>query len=131
VVDYIQRMPMPSKVQRYDQAIGDVCNRLVDLAAAEGIAVVVGSQLNRNSETRDKDSRRPQLSDLRDSGRLEELAKVVIAVHRPAKYDASAPADLLELCILKNHQGPADVVVPVRWDMETHSITDHHDTRRR
>lgn len=131
VVDYIQRMPVDATRQRYDQAIGEVCNRFVDLAATEKIAVVVGSQLNRNLETRDKDSRRPQLSDLRDSGRLEELAKVVIAVHRPAKYDPTAPGDLLELCLLKNHQGPADMIYRAHWNMETHKITDHPDDARR
>jgi replicative DNA helicase len=128
LVDYLQRMPTSGKAE-YHHELGRICNALVDLAATEGIAVVAGSQLNRNLENRE--SKVPQLSDLRDSGRLEELSKVVLAVYREGKYVPSADPNELQVHILKNHQGETGCFARLRWNLETHSITDHHDTRRR
>lgn len=124
VVDYLQRMPVDTKA-RYDQELGRICNALVDLAVRENIAVIAGSQLNRGIENRT--DKMPQLSDLRDSGRLEELAKVVLAVHRPAKYEPHADPTLFQVCVLKNHQGEADVRASLHWALETHLITDRRD----
>lgn len=124
LVDYLQRMPVDPRA-RYDQELGRICNALVDLAASENIAVVAGSQLNRAVESRD--SKVPKLSDLRDSGRLEELAKVVLAVYRPAKYESGARPDQLDVIVLKNHQGDTDVAIGLQWDLELHLITDRRD----
>jgi replicative DNA helicase len=93
----------------------------VDLAATENIAVVAGSQLNRNLESRP--DKIPLLSDLRDSGRLEELSKVVLAVYRPGKYDQKADKQEFQVHILKNHQGETETFARLRWNLETHLIT--------
>lgn len=122
IVDYLQRMPMPAGYGRPDEKIGWVMDRLVTLAAAEKIAVVVCSQLNREIEKRD--DKRPRLSDMRESGKIEELCKVALAVYRPAKYDPSANRNALEIHVLKNHQGEADVKADVYWDLATHRICD-------
>ena len=124
VVDYLQRMPVDPKA-RYDQELGRVCNALVDLAVREDIAVIAGSQLNRQIESRT--DKAPMLSDLRDSGRLEELAKVVLAVHRPAKYQSHADPTMFQVLVLKNHQGETDVSADLHWDLATHLIRDRND----
>lgn len=120
LVDYLQVMPMrgPNRVH----ALGETCLRLVELAATEHIAIVAGSQLSREIESRD--DKRPRLTDLRDSGELEQLAKVVLGLYRPAKYDKNADPEMLEIHVLKNHQGQSDVHAEVHWHMPTHAIVD-------
>jgi replicative DNA helicase len=120
VVDYLQRMPMDPRSQPHHE-LGRICNALVDLAATENIAVVAGSQLNRNLESRP--DKIPLLSDLRDSGRLEELSKVVLAVYRPGKYDQKADKQEFQVHILKDHQGETETFARLRWNLETHLIT--------
>ena len=61
------------------------------------------AQLNRSVESRT--SKIPSLSDLRDSGRVEEDADVVLGLHRPGYYDSNADPTLLEIAVLKNRQG--------------------------
>lgn len=124
IVDYLQRMPTAGKAE-YHHELGRICNALVDLAATEGIAVIAGSQLNRNLESRE--SKVPQLSDLRDSGRLEELSKVVLAVYRPGKYVPTADPAELQVHILKNHQGETGCFARLQWNLETHLISDGRD----
>jgi replicative DNA helicase len=90
------------------------------MAKRLGVCVVLLSQLSRANQARD--DKRPILSDLRDSGSIEQDADVVIGLHRPAYYDARDPKVLrgeaeacalaasrvndLEMIALKNRLGP-------------------------
>jgi replicative DNA helicase len=74
----------PMKGERIDQAIGRVTGDLKQFAVREGIVVLLLVQLNRSSEK--DNNRQPLLSDLRDSGRIEEDANRVIFLHRPTEY---------------------------------------------
>jgi replicative DNA helicase len=129
VVDYLQRMPLPEGWGRADEKIGWILDKLVTLAATERIAVVVCSQLNREIEKRD--DKRPRLVDMRESGKIEELCKVALGVYRPAKYEPNADPNALEILVLKNHQGEADVKAEVFWHMPTHTIVDSRVDLRR
>jgi replicative DNA helicase len=118
IVDYIQRVKAPKQASRHEE-LGDMALAFSDAAKQDGIAYVVMSQLNRGVEQRS--DKHPQLSDLRESGSLEELAKCVIGVYRGAYY--GDPVDgvdykgftnkptqeqwerRVELCILKNNNG--------------------------
>jgi replicative DNA helicase len=78
----------PLRGERIDQAIGRVTGDLKQFAVQEGIIVLLLAQLNRGVEKDNQSGpRRPMLSDLRDSGRIEEDANRVILLHRPTEYD--------------------------------------------
>lgn len=84
VVDYLQRLKKRDSRQSSHEHLGEAMAVLADAAKDDKIAVVVGCQLNRQVEQRE--DKRPMLSDLRESGSIEELAKCVIACYRGAYY---------------------------------------------
>ncbi len=85
VVDYLQIMQPPPEADSQQQAIAFISRSLKALAKELEVPVVAVSQLSRAVETRGGD-KRPQLSDLRDSGAIEQDADVVMFVWRPAQY---------------------------------------------
>lgn len=120
IVDYLQNMPEAGG-EGAAWRLGEICQRLVELAANERIAVVACSQLNRGIESRD--DKRPRMSDLRESGKLEEKAKVILGLYKPSKYEEGVDPSRLDILVLKNHQGAAgDVCAEVYWDLRTHTI---------
>ena len=81
-IDYLQILSIKQeKGQTRDRAIGEVTGALKRMATELGIAVVLLSQLNRQSEGRD--SKRPRMSDLRESGNIEQDANNIIGMTRP------------------------------------------------
>lgn len=107
VVDYIQLLPSPSRGMKRHEQIEVSMNALAELAGQEDIAVVVVAQLGREVE---KENRRPRLSDMKDSGAIEQVGKLIIALHQDGNPNE------IELLILKNHQGPKDRQVVARYD---------------
>lgn len=83
IVDYVQLVKKRDKISSHD-ALTEIVTTLADAAKADKIAYVVMSQLNRKVEERQ--DKRPQLSDLRESGSLEERAKCVVALYRGVCY---------------------------------------------
>lgn len=83
-----------------------ISGRLQRLARELNCPVLVLSQLNRSAEARE--DKRPQLSDLRDSGAIEQDADLVLLLHRPGLYDptGSTPKTLLEIEVAKQRNGP-------------------------
>ena len=79
------------------------------------VPFVVLSQMNRSIETREK--KRPKLSDLRDSGNIEEAADNVIFVHRPSYYDENEPKDVANLYIDKQRDGTSCAVKLLYYEM--------------
>lgn len=79
VVDYLTLMRMP-KAERRDLAVGDITRRMKQLAREHAVPVVVLSQLNRGVESRE--GQRPRISDLRDSGSIEQDADDVLLLSR-------------------------------------------------
>ena len=83
LVDYIQLVARAPRMSGHE-ALSESITAFADAAKQDGIAYVVMSQLNREIEKRD--DKRPQLSDLRESGSLEERAKCVVGLYRGSVY---------------------------------------------
>lgn len=98
-VDYLQLMQMP-KSERHDLAVGVITGGLKSLAKELGVPVLLLSQLSRD-ET--KTNRRPTLSDLRNSGCIEQDADVVIFTYLPNK---EGEPDAGKLIVAKHRNGP-------------------------
>jgi replicative DNA helicase len=109
VIDYLQLMSSPRKVESRQQEVSEISRSLKLLAKELQVPVVALSQLNRSSEQRA--DKRPQLSDLRESGAIEQDADVVILLHRDDAYEKdSTRAGEADLIVAKHRNGPTDTV---------------------
>ena len=132
IVDYIQKMPMPEWARSRDDGISYISTGLCNLAVAEEMAVVAMCQLNREVEKRD--DHRPRLSDIRDSGSLEQDGKLICGLYHPYSYNQqNNPDHELHLLVLKNHQGENYGDISLYWDRKTHAVfntqLDYHRAR--
>jgi replicative DNA helicase len=113
-VDYLQLMgPMSSsRNESRQQQIAEMSRGLKALARELGIPVVVLSQLNRGPESRE--GHRPRMSDLRESGAIEQDADVVMLLHREDYYHGGEPdyepTGVTDLIIAKQRNGPTDTL---------------------
>ena len=107
VVDYLQLMRSPEYAENRVQEISDISRSLKALARELAVPVVALSQLSRASEQRGGE-RRPILSDLRDSGAIEQDADLVLFIHRPEYYDREdeSKKGLADIMLAKNRNGP-------------------------
>jgi replicative DNA helicase len=107
IVDYLQLMRSPEHAENRVQEISDISRSLKALARELEIPVIALSQLSRASEQRGGE-RKPILSDLRDSGAIEQDADLVIFIHRPEYYDREdeSKRGLAEVMLAKNRNGP-------------------------
>jgi replicative DNA helicase len=109
VVDYLQLMTSPKRVESRQQEVADLSRGLKLLAKEVDCPVIAVSQLNRGPEQRN--DKRPQLSDLRESGSIEQDADVVILLHRDDYYDKESPrAGEADFIVAKHRNGPTDTV---------------------
>lgn len=126
-VDYIGLVGSENKFSR-EQQIAEISRRLKQLANALDITVFPLSQLSRAVEK--QENKRPNLSDLRDSGSIEQDADSVIMLYRPAYYataDKPCPPELenvLEIWVRKNRSGFTTDVTPVavNYDLPTNRV---------
>jgi replicative DNA helicase len=107
IVDYLQLMRSPEYAENRVQEISDISRSLKGLARELEVPVLALSQLSRASEQRGGE-RKPILSDLRDSGAIEQDADLVIFIHRPEYYDREdeSKRGQAELMLAKNRNGP-------------------------
>jgi replicative DNA helicase len=105
ILDYLQLLPRSPRGQR-EQELENGMNALAELAGRDDLAVLVLSQLSREGE---RDQRPPILSDFRGSGSIEQVGKLILALH-PARVETE-----VELLVLANTQGPTARFV-ARWD---------------
>ncbi|MBO4210560.1 replicative DNA helicase [Micromonospora echinofusca] len=109
VVDYLQLMSSPKKTESRQQEVAELSRGLKLLAKEVECPVIAVSQLNRGPEQRT--DKRPQLSDLRESGSIEQDADVVILLHRDDYYDKESPrAGEADFIVAKHRNGPTDTV---------------------
>jgi replicative DNA helicase len=109
IVDYLQLMQGRGRFENRNQEIASISRSLKGLAKELNIPVVALSQLSRAPEGRG--DHRPQLSDLRESGALEQDADVVVFIYREEEYNETPEnKGLADLIISKQRNGPTGVV---------------------
>lgn len=123
VVDYLQLMQSTGRTENRQQEVAEFSRQLKLLARELDVPVIALSQLNRGSEARS--DRMPGMSDLRESGALEQDGDVVCLLHR----DMEKPDELLVL-VAKNRHGPGDLVVRLQWEGAYARATDRLATPR-
>src|SRR3989441_1983158 len=110
VIDYLQLMSGYGRVENRTQEISGISRRLKALAKELNVPVIALSQLSRAPEQRQGDHK-PQLSDLRESGSIEQDADLVMFIYREELYKPSDEnAGLAELIIAKQRNGPTGIV---------------------
>lgn len=116
-------LDLPSgRNDRRDLAVGRIANEAKRLALSLNLVFILLSQLNRKSE--DRSDPEPMISDLRDSGEIEQAADIIIFPFRPIVYDSDyRPRDKAFLKIAKARDLPTGKI-PVRFNAEITSFSD-------
>jgi replicative DNA helicase len=108
VIDYLQLMSSGHQVESRQQEVSEFSRSLKLLAKELDVPVVALSQLNRGPEQRQ--DKKPALSDLRESGSLEQDADVVILLHRESSYNPGADLGEAQMIIAKHRNGPTGTI---------------------
>ena len=109
IIDYLQLMSSPKRVENRQQEVSEMSRSLKLLAKELDVPVVALSQLNRGPEQRT--DKKPLLSDLRESGSIEQDSDVVILLHREDAYERESPrAGEADLIVAKHRNGPTATV---------------------
>lgn len=109
VIDYLQLMSSDRRVESRQQEVSEISRNAKLIAKEFGIPVIALSQLNRGSEQRS--DKKPLLSDLRESGSLEQDADVVLLVHREEVYNPEQRVGEADIIIAKQRSGPTGTVI--------------------
>ena len=119
VIDYLGLMQSSKRTENRVQEVSDITRNLKILAKELGVPVICCAQLSRGTEGRN--DKKPQLSDLRDSGSIEQDADIVMFIYRPDYYDTNAdpnaPAptsNTAEIIVAKNRHGSVGTA-RMRW----------------
>jgi len=126
IVDYLQLMSLRCVVESRQVEVSTISRELKAIAKEFNIPVIAISQLNRHVEHRE--SQRPRMSDLRDSGAMEQDSSKVILIHRPSYYLQQIDNNIeddgeAELIVVKNRKGPQKII-KCAWMNEWMSFCD-------
>lgn len=119
IVDYIGLMKEPGRHESRHREISEISNGLKSIAKDLECPVIALNQLGRECETRE-----PNLSDLKDSGSLEQDADAVIFIHWPWRNDKTKNRNEMEIMIGKQRNGPIGTVL-LTWEPEFTRFTNH------
>ena len=109
ILDYLQLMTSGRKVESRQQEVSEFSRQIKLLAKELEVPVVAISQLNRGPEQRT--DKRPMISDLRESGSIEQDADMVILLHRPDAFERDDPrAGEADLILAKHRNGPTSTI---------------------
>ncbi|QVL32502.1 replicative DNA helicase [Telmatocola sphagniphila] len=128
VIDYLQLIEPESRRDPRQEQVAQISRRLKFLARELQLPVVALAQVNRASE--DRQDHRPRLSDLRESGSIEQDADTVMMLHRPGKFggDEQQEDNTIEVIVAKQRNGPTGEVklayVKQYMRFENHAFTD-------
>ena len=110
VIDYLQLMSSGKRVESRQQEVSEFSRALKLLAKELEVPVIAISQLNRGPEQRT--DKKPAMSDLRESGSIEQDADMVVLLHREAAYEKDSPREgEADLIVAKHRNGPTDTIV--------------------
>ena len=107
-IDYLQLIEPENRRDPRQEQVAQISRRLKFLARELEIPVIALAQVNRASE--DRQDNRPRLSDLRESGSIEQDADTVLLLHRPDRYEPGQHEGIIEVIIAKNRNGPVGEV---------------------
>lgn len=132
IIDYLQLMTAggDNKGNR-EQEVAQISRTLKAIAKELNIPIIALSQLNRSVESR-TGSKRPQLSDLRESGAIEQDADIVAFIHRPEYYNLTQDEEgrdtrgMAEVIVAKHRNGATDII-PLRFRKEQARFLDYDD----
>ncbi len=108
VIDYLQLMTSGKRVENRQQEVSEFSRQLKLLAKELNVPIIAISQLNRSPEQRS--DKKPLLSDLRESGSIEQDADVVILLHRDDLYDNQNRSGEADLIVAKHRNGPTRTI---------------------
>ena len=108
VIDYLQLIEPENRRDPRQEQVAQISRRLKFLARELQIPVMALAQVNRASE--DRQDHRPRLSDLRESGSIEQDADTVMMLHRPGKGDGGVEDNTIEINVVKQRNGPTGEV---------------------
>ncbi|HET7475096.1 MAG TPA: replicative DNA helicase [Dermatophilaceae bacterium] len=109
IIDYLQLMSSGKRVESRQQEVSEFSRALKLLAKELEVPVIAISQLNRGPEQRT--DKKPQMSDLRESGSIEQDADMVILLHRESLYERESPREgEADLIVAKHRNGPTDTI---------------------
>ncbi len=121
VIDYLQLMTSGKRVESRQQEVSEFSRALKLLAKELQVPVIALSQLNRGPEQRQ--DKKPAISDLRESGSIEQDADMVILLHRESAYDKDVRPGEADLIVAKHRNGPT-ATVPVAFQGHYSRFTD-------
>lgn len=124
VIDYLQLMQSGKRDSNRSTEIGEISRSLKIMAKELNVPVITLSQLNRAAES---EKRRPRISDLRESGSIEQDADIVLLLYSPESEEGAEPSNVVECIIAKNRAGSTGTV-KMAWrgeftkfmDLDTH-----------
>ncbi len=131
IIDYLQLMSTGKRSENRVQEISEITRNLKIMAKELNVPLLALSQLSRNVEKSGRSDHRPALSDLRDSGSIEQDADIVMFLYKESNYVSAEEADtsIAECIIAKNRHG-ATGKVDLAWDGEHTRFTNvvyNHD----
>jgi replicative DNA helicase len=107
VIDHLHYLRTDGKnYENRNNELGKITHALKELAKKLDVPILLLSQLNRTVDRATAKDKKPKLSDLRDSGNIEQDADMVWFIHRDGYYDASVPVSETDIIVAKNRSGP-------------------------